>query len=93
MRSRRPSTISSSAVAPSATCWPQARTRLRRLTPAAAVAARDGGAVVVVLCQEGYTSSLAAAASQDLGVGRATDVRAAGRPGADLLARAPAPLR
>ena len=29
---------------------------------------------VVVLCQEGYTSSLAAAALQDLGVWRATDV-------------------
>lgn len=29
---------------------------------------------VVVLCQEGYTSSLAAAALQDLGLRRATDV-------------------
>jgi rhodanese-related sulfurtransferase len=29
---------------------------------------------VIVLCQEGYTSSLAAAALQDLGVFRATDV-------------------
>ena len=29
---------------------------------------------VVVLCQEGYTSSLAAASLQDLGVHRATDV-------------------
>jgi rhodanese-related sulfurtransferase len=29
---------------------------------------------VVVLCQEGYTSSLAAAALQDLGIWRATDV-------------------
>ena len=29
---------------------------------------------VIVLCQEGYTSSLAAAALQDLGVYRATDV-------------------
>ncbi|MDG4801183.1 rhodanese-like domain-containing protein [Micromonospora sp. WMMD980] len=29
---------------------------------------------VVVLCQEGYTSSLAAAALQDIGLGRATDV-------------------
>ena len=29
---------------------------------------------VVVLCQEGFTSSLAAAALQDLGVHRATDV-------------------
>lgn len=29
---------------------------------------------VIVLCQEGYTSSLAAAALQDLGVWRATDV-------------------
>jgi rhodanese-related sulfurtransferase len=29
---------------------------------------------VIVLCQEGYTSSLAAAALQDLGIHRATDV-------------------
>ena len=29
---------------------------------------------VVVLCQEGYTSSLAAAALQDLGLSRATDL-------------------
>ena len=99
----------------------EARTRLERLSPAEAVAARDAGAVVVdirpaaqravqggpdgvlvvernvlewrfdplsdaalpiaaydlqvvVLCQEGFTSSLAAAALQDLGVHRATDV-------------------
>jgi len=98
-----------------------ARSRLRRLTPAEAMSARAEGAVVVdirpaaqraaeggpadvlvvernvlewrfdpasdarlpvadydlqvvVLCQEGYTSSLAAAALQDLGVWRATDV-------------------
>jgi rhodanese-related sulfurtransferase len=29
---------------------------------------------VIVLCQEGYTSSLAAAALQDLGLYRATDI-------------------
>lgn len=29
---------------------------------------------VVVFCQEGYTSSLAAKALQDLGLGRATDI-------------------
>ena len=99
----------------------EARSRLDRLTPAEAVAARDAGAVVVdirpaaqrevqggpddvlvvernvlewrfdplsdaalpiarydlqviVLCQEGFTSSLAAAALQDLGLRRATDV-------------------
>jgi rhodanese-related sulfurtransferase len=98
-----------------------ARSRLQRLTPTEAVAARESGAVVVdirpfaqreaeggpdgvlviernvlewrfdpasdarlpiadydlqviVLCQEGYTSSLAAAALQDLGLWRATDV-------------------
>ena len=98
-----------------------ARSRLDRLTPAEAVAARAAGAVVVdirpaaqrevqggpddvlivernvlewrfdplseaalpiasydlqviVLCQEGFTSSLAAAALQDLGVHHATDV-------------------
>ena len=99
----------------------EARSRLQRLTPAEAVAARADGAVVVdirpaaqreaeggpdgvlvvernvlewrfdpanearlpiadydleviVLCQEGYTSSLAAAALQELGIWRATDV-------------------
>ena len=99
----------------------EARSRLNRLTPAGAVAARKAGAVVVdirpaaqrevqggpdgvlviernvlewrfdpqsdarlpiasydlevvVLCQEGFTSSLAAAALQDLGLHRATDV-------------------
>jgi rhodanese-related sulfurtransferase len=99
----------------------EARSRLHRLTPAEAVAARTAGAVVVdirpaaqrevqggpdgvlivernvlewrfdpasdaalpiadydlqvvVLCQEGFTSSLAAAALQDLGLHRATDV-------------------
>jgi rhodanese-related sulfurtransferase len=42
---------------------------------------------VIVFCSEGYTSSLAAAALQDLGIGRATDLaggflawRAAGLP-------------
>jgi rhodanese-related sulfurtransferase len=30
--------------------------------------------LVIVLCQEGYTSSLAAASLQDLGIHRATDV-------------------
>jgi rhodanese-related sulfurtransferase len=29
---------------------------------------------VIVFCSEGYTSSLAAAALQDLGIGRATDI-------------------
>jgi rhodanese-related sulfurtransferase len=99
----------------------EARSRLRRMSPTEAVAAREAGAVVVdirpaaqreaeggpdgvlvvernvlewrfdpasdarlpiagydlqviVLCQEGYTSSLAAAALQDLGIWRATDV-------------------
>jgi len=99
----------------------EARSRLDRLTPAEAVAAREAGAVVVdirpaaqrevqggpdgvlviernvlewrfdpqsdaalpiadhdlqvvVLCQEGFTSSLAAVALQDLGLHRATDV-------------------
>lgn len=99
----------------------EARSRLDRLTPVEAVAARAAGAVVVdirpaaqrevqggpddvlvvernvlewrfdpaseaalpiadydlqvvVLCQEGFTSSLAAAALQDLGLHRATDV-------------------
>jgi rhodanese-related sulfurtransferase len=98
-----------------------ARSRLRRLDPAAALAAQLGGAVlvdirpeaqrvatgiipgavvvernhlewrfdpasdarlpiasydldVIVYCQEGYTSSLAAAALQDLGLSTATDL-------------------
>ena len=34
----------------------------------------DYDLAVIVLCQEGYTSSLAAAALQDLGLHRATDV-------------------
>jgi rhodanese-related sulfurtransferase len=40
----------------------------------AALPIADHDLQVVVLCQEGYTSSLAAAALQDLGVWRATDV-------------------
>ncbi|HZE38170.1 MAG TPA: rhodanese-like domain-containing protein [Stackebrandtia sp.] len=47
----------------------------------------DFGLRVIVFCQEGYTSSLAAASLQDLGLSRATDVdgglaawRAAGLP-------------
>jgi rhodanese-related sulfurtransferase len=34
----------------------------------------DYDLLVIVLCQEGYTSSLAAASLQDLGIYRATDV-------------------
>jgi rhodanese-related sulfurtransferase len=34
----------------------------------------DYGLEVIVVCQEGYTSSLAAASLQDLGIHRATDV-------------------
>jgi rhodanese-related sulfurtransferase len=40
----------------------------------AALPIADDGLRVVVLCQEGYTSSLAAAALRDVGVHRATDV-------------------
>lgn len=36
--------------------------------------ARDDDVEWVILCSEGYTSSLAAAALQDLGLRRATDV-------------------
>ncbi|MET0699271.1 MAG: rhodanese-like domain-containing protein, partial [Mycobacterium sp.] len=36
--------------------------------------AQDDNVEWVVLCSEGYTSSLAAAALQDLGLNRATDV-------------------
>ncbi len=43
-------------------------------TSGARVPEASHGARVIVLCQEGYTSSLAAAALQDLGVHRATDV-------------------
>ena len=47
-----------------------------RFDPAsgAALAIADHDLEVVVLCQEGYTSSLAAAALLDLGIHRATDV-------------------
>jgi rhodanese-related sulfurtransferase len=34
----------------------------------------DYGLQVIVVCQEGYTSSLAAAALQEIGINRATDV-------------------
>ncbi|HYH73183.1 MAG TPA: rhodanese-like domain-containing protein [Nocardioides sp.] len=43
-------------------------------TSEAALRIADDDLQVVVLCQEGYTSSLAAAALQDVGVHRATDV-------------------
>ncbi len=43
-------------------------------TSPAALALADDDLRVVVLCQEGYTSSLAAAALRDVGVRRATDV-------------------
>jgi rhodanese-related sulfurtransferase len=47
-------------------CDPTSDARLRQ--------AVDGDVEWVVLCSEGYTSSLAAAALQDLGLHRATDV-------------------
>jgi rhodanese-related sulfurtransferase len=43
-------------------------------TSEAALRIADDDLEVVVLCQEGYASSLAAAALQDVGVRRATDV-------------------
>ena len=43
-------------------------------TSDAALACAHHDLQVIVLCQEGYTSSLAAAALQDLGIHRATDV-------------------
>jgi rhodanese-related sulfurtransferase len=43
-------------------------------TSEAALPIADDDLQVIVLCQEGYTSSLAAAALQDIGVHRATDV-------------------
>lgn len=43
-------------------------------TSEAALPIADDDLWVVVLCQEGYTSSLAAAALRDVGVRRATDV-------------------
>jgi len=45
---------------------------------------------VVVLCQEGYTSSLAAASLQDLGIHRATDVIGGFAAWRDWLAGQPA---
>ena len=56
-------------------------------TSEAALGIADDDLQVIVLCQEGYTSSLAAASLRDIGVLRATDVdggfaawRAAGLP-------------
>ena len=50
-------------------------------------ASKDGDRHVILFCDEGYASSLAAAALQDIGISRATDVdggfqawRAAGLP-------------
>lgn len=43
-------------------------------TSSAALPRADHDLQVIVLCQEGYTSSLAAASLQDLGIHRATDV-------------------
>ena len=43
-------------------------------TSEAALRIADDDLQVIVLCQEGYTSSLAAAALQDVGVHAATDV-------------------
>jgi rhodanese-related sulfurtransferase len=63
----------------SAACLPQASYDLR----------------IIVLCSEGYTSSLAAAALQDLGLSRATDLaggfQAWQRDGLPVSARAAAP--
>lgn len=47
-----------------------ARRRLNRLDPAAAQADLR----VIVMCSQGYTSSLAAASLQDLGLRNATDL-------------------
>ena len=52
----------------------EARARLRRLSPAETADALAAGALVVVVCSEGYSSSLAAAALQDLGFRNATDL-------------------
>jgi rhodanese-related sulfurtransferase/mannose-6-phosphate isomerase-like protein (cupin superfamily) len=61
-------------------------------------AATDYDLQIIVVCSEGYTSSLAAAALQDLGLSRATDViggfhawRAAGLPMTDPTAGAATP--
>lgn len=43
-------------------------------TSEAALRIADDDLQVIVLCQEGYTSSLAAAALKDVGIHRATDV-------------------
>ena len=66
----------------------------RRLDPASSARipeATDHDVVVIVVCSEGYSSSLAAASLQDLGLCRATDLvggfkawRAAGLPVRDV---------
>ena len=63
-------------------------------TSGASIPQADHDLRVVVLCQEGYTSSLAAAALLDLGVHRATDVAgglAAWRAGGVPVVRGRAP--
>ena len=48
--------------------------RLDPLSPHRIAAVTDHDQRVIVVCDEGYTSSLAAASLQDLGLHRATDV-------------------
>lgn len=48
--------------------------RLDPTSPARVPQVTDHDVQVILLCSEGYTSSLAAASLQDLGLGRATDV-------------------
>ncbi|HEY1972567.1 MAG TPA: rhodanese-like domain-containing protein [Pseudonocardia sp.] len=48
--------------------------RLDPTSDARIAAATDHDVAVVIVCSEGYTSSLAAASLQDLGLHRATDV-------------------
>jgi rhodanese-related sulfurtransferase len=74
--------------------------RLDPRSPARLSIADSYDVEVIVLCQEGYTSSLAAAALQDLGLHRATDLdggfaawRAAGLPVTPGPSTAPHPQR
>ena len=48
--------------------------RLDPTSPARIAQARDHGVRIIVLCSEGYSSSLAAASLQRLGLHRATDL-------------------
>jgi hypothetical protein len=67
------------------------RRRISRLAPAQELA--DYELQVILICQEGYASSLAAASLQDLGLHRATDVIGGYEPGVNCCKSFRTPVR